>query len=161
VVGAAGGVAWAGLTEPAAYQVTRDGAYLDEHSLGQVFNTDGWFLVIEVALGCVAGGAMTYAWRRHGWVVVLAVLAGSCLAGAVAYLLGHALGPGDLDPRLAAATPGEQVPVPLTVKADGVYFAWPVGAMLGAVLAVVAWNRQDPAAVQPVEVPRLRRRTSA
>lgn len=158
VIGVLGGLAWVGLTDPATYQVTANGAYLDEQGLGEVFNADGWFLVIGLVLGSVAGGLMTYALRRHGWLVVLAVLAGSCLASGLCYLVGHALGPGELGPRLRAAAPGDRVPVPLTIQAKGVYFGWPIGAMLGALLAALAWNRRDPAAVVPVTFPRLARR---
>lgn len=160
LAGVIGGLAWAQLTEPAEYLVTRDSAYLDEQGLGEVFNADGWFLVVGTVLGFLAGAAATYAFRRDGWLVVLAVLAGSCLASYLCYHLGHALGPGALDPRLDAAAPGDRVPVPLTVKASGVYLGWPIGAMSGGVLAAVAWNRHDPAAVVPVSAGSATRRTA-
>ena len=160
VGGLLGGLAWAQLTHPAEYLVTRDGAYLDEQGLGEVFAADGWFLVIGLVLGCLAGAALTYAFRRHGWVAVLAVLAGSCLASYLCYQVGHALGPAALNPRLDAAAPGDRVPVPLTIKASGVYLGWPIGAMFGALLATLAWNRNDPAAVVPVSSRSATRRTA-
>ena len=159
VAGVLGGLAWAQFTQPAEYLVTRDGAYLDEQGLGEVFNADGWFLVIGLVLGCLPGAALTYAFRRHGWVAVLAVLAGSCLASYLCYQIGHTLGPAALGPRLEAAAPGERVAVPLTIEASGVFLGWPIGAMLGAVLVAVAWNRHDPAAVVPVTSRRANRRT--
>jgi hypothetical protein len=148
--GVLGGLLWDWVTEPATYLVGSGGAYLDEHGLGQVFSADGWFLVVGLALGALAGGALTFAFRRDGWTIVVAVLVGAGVASAACYLVGHALGPGDLEPRLAAAGAGEQVPVPLTVRASGVYFGWPIGAMLGALVAALAWDRGDPAAVVPV-----------
>ena len=148
--GLLGGLLWAWVAEPATYRVTAAGAYLDEQSLGQVVNADGWFLIVGLVLGSLVGGALTFAFRRDGWVIVLAVLVGAGVAGAACYLVGHALGPGDLQPRLDAAAPGERVPVPLQVRASGAYLSWPVGAMLGALVAAVAWNRRDPAAAVPV-----------
>ena len=152
--GGVGGLAWAWLTQPAAYRVTAQGAYLDEEGLSRIFNADGWFLVIGLVLGCLARGRLAYAFRRDGWVVVLAVLAGAGVASAVCYLVGHALGPDALDPRLRAAGPGDRVRVPLTIQATGVYLSWPLGAMAGALVAAFAWSRRDPVASAPVQVPR-------
>jgi hypothetical protein len=60
---------------------------------------------------------------------------------------GRALGPGDLEPRLASAEVGELVPVPLVptsgavdllgVPVHTIVLVWPIAALVGAALVLM------------------------
>jgi hypothetical protein len=84
------------------------------------------------------------------------LLGASVLASVFAYAVGYALGPGPLSARLAAASPGERVPAPLSIQATGVYLSWPVGAMAGLWLA--ALRRPSPPSGGSVAVDGTRQR---
>lgn len=142
-MGALAGVIWAAVVELPAYQVAADGgATTSERGLAAVIAGDAWFAVI----GLVAGGTLGWvAWRRLdrlGWPLVLLAIAAALVAGAVCWAVGYQLGPGPFDPRLAAARPGDQVPIELTVRARAALLVWPLGAvipvLLGAALATDA-----------------------
>ena len=139
--GAAGGVLWAWLTDPASYLVTERGAFLDEQGLAAVFNSDGWFLVVGLVAGLALGLALGLRFRRHGWPIVVAMLLAAGLASALAYTVGHALGPDALGARLQAAQAGDRVAAPLTVQAPGVLLGWPIAAMAGMLAAALGWHR--------------------
>ena len=149
--GCAAAPIWAGLTDIAHYQVTSKGAFLDESQLGLQFDADGWFFVTGLVGGLVVGSVLAGAFRRHGVVAVLAVLTGASLASYLSYHLGPGFGPGPLGPRLASAQVGDLVSAPIKVTASGVVFSWPIGAMLGALVAQsILWRSDEPSAAAPL-----------
>jgi hypothetical protein len=129
------------LTDLPAYQVTRQGAVFDEPALATVFDADGWFLVVGLAGGLILGLLLWLAFDRLGWRLVVALFVAACFASALAYAVGRSLGPGTLDPRLAAAEPGDRVAVALTVRSTGVFLSWPIGAMGGVFAAALSRRR--------------------
>lgn len=141
VLGAFGGVLWWHLTPLAEWVRTEEAGSMDQTGLSDAVAVDGWFFVIAAA-GGLLGGVLLSAWRsRSPIATVLLVTAGACLASAVMYLVGHQLGPDDVDAALRRAKVGERVPSELTPTARGVYLAWPVSALL-ATLAVL-WGTRD------------------
>jgi len=147
--GAAGGLVWRSVTRTPSYQVTRDGAYLDESGLATVFNADGWFLVVGLVGGLMLGWVVATAYPDHGWRLVVGLLAVSAVACVTAYTVGRSLGPPDLGPRLEAASAGERILAPLRVRASGVYLSWPVGAMAGVLFASFMRRRSAPSPGPP------------
>jgi hypothetical protein len=141
LLGLVGARLWYSATDLPAYLVTRHGGSLDESQLGRYFNSPGWFLVIGLGLGLLGGLIFGWAYRRHGVVTVLAVFAGSLVASYLCYHYGVTLDRGSVGPRLAAAQPGDRVPVELTLGADVVRMAWPIAALVGVLVAQYAWWR--------------------
>ena len=47
------------------------------------------------------------------------------LAGLLCWVVGYQLGPGPFVPRLAAAEPGDLVPIELTIRAQASLLVWP------------------------------------
>ena len=63
-----------------------------------------------------------------------AVSAGAVASGLAAWSGIHVFGP-DLAAQLADARPGDQVQTALTVTSDIAYLGWPIGALLGLIVA--------------------------
>lgn len=143
VVGVLAGVVWEAIVPLPSYQVNVDGfAATSERGLADYIAGDAWFVVIGLVLG-VATGVLTWRWFAGlGWPVVPLAMSGSLLMGALCWLVGWLLGPGAFDPRLAAAHPGDVLPIELTVRGPAALLVWPFGACL-AVLLLSALSR-DP-----------------
>ena len=59
---------------------------------------------------------------------------GRAAAALVCWLVGYRLGPGDFTARLAAAKPGDIVPIELTLRARAALLTWPFFAMIPVLL---------------------------
>lgn len=134
-LGAAAGVVWWLVVEPPAYELnTVGGASTSERGLTEFIAGDAWFCAIGVVAGLLIGLG---AWRwLHdlGWSVVLVVLVCATVSALVCWLVGYRLGPGDFSARLAAAQPGDLVPIPLTLRARASLLTWPFFATLPVLL---------------------------
>jgi hypothetical protein len=133
------GVLWWLLVEPAEYAVGPAGDLtMSEVELSQRFDADGWYSVIALVVGFLAGLALTW-WRsRNLLLTTVLLLPGAGVAAAVMALVGGALGPGDPGTAGPAVQQGDSVPVELTVLAASSYLMWPIGVFLGAVM--VLWS---------------------
>jgi hypothetical protein len=134
-LGAAAGVAWWGIVTPPSYRVNNDGrASTTERGLANYIGGDAWF----VALGLVVGVGLGWlAWRRFrglGWPIVPLVLILAFAAELVCWFVGNHLGPGDFSQRLAAAKPGDIVPVELTLRTRAALLTWPFVAVVPVLL---------------------------
>jgi hypothetical protein len=116
VLGVLCGVLWWLLVDPAAYTKLRDGGVMQEEDLSKQFSADGLYVVIAAVAGLASGIALI--WWRVRDVLLTSVL---LVLGAV----------------LAAAKVGTRVPERLNVDAFTVYLAWPISALLGALLVLV------------------------
>ena len=130
-VGAAAGVAWWGIVTLPAYRVNNGGgASTTERGLADYIGGDAWF----VAIGLVVGVGLGWlAWRRFrslGWPIVPVVLVLAAGAGLVCWFVGYHLGPGDFTKRLAAAKPGDIVPIELTLRTRAALLTWPFFAVV-------------------------------
>lgn len=143
VAGVLAGMFWQAIVPLPSYQVNLDGfAATSERGLADYIAGDAWFVVIGLVLG-VASGLLSWRWFAGlGWPVVPLAIGGSLVMGAVCWLVGWLLGPGPFDPRLAAARPGDVLPIELTVHGPAALLAWPFGACL-VVLLLSALTR-DP-----------------
>ena len=157
-LGALAGVVWEAVVDLPAYTVGGDGgASTSERGLTAVFGSDALFCLLGAVVGLLLG---VVAWRRLralGWPLVLLVVVAAVAAALVAWWVGTALGPGAFNPRLAAARPGDVVPVALELRAPASLLVWPflavVPVLLGSSLGREEEEPTDPE--EPAEEPRV------
>lgn len=150
-LGALGGVVWEAVVDLPVYAVGEGGgASTTERGLTALFASDAWFCLLGAAVGLLLG---LVAWRRLralGWPVVLLVVVAAAAAALVAWWVGTALGPGPFNPRLAAAGPGDVVPVALELRAPASLLVWPFLAVVPVLLgSSLGRDEEEPA--EPVE----------
>jgi hypothetical protein len=137
VAGVAVGVLWPQLVEPVMVTRTDVGLSTGEVPLTRRFEHDAWYSLLGGGAALFLGVLLTL-WRRaHETVTLVAVVLAALLAAAVSSFVGTAVGPEPADVVLAEAEVGATAPDELTVTADAAYLAWPLGAVVGAV--VVLW----------------------
>ena len=134
-LGAIAGVGWWAVMDTPAYLVNPDGsASIGERGLAEFVAGDAWFCAIGLLVGVALG---LVAWRvlsGLGWPLVLLVAIVAVLSSLVCWYVGHRLGPGDFVGRLAAARPGDLVPIELTLRARASLLTWPFFAIIPVLL---------------------------
>jgi len=134
-LGGATGVLWWRLVDLPTYRVDADGGALtSERALTEFFGGDAWFAALGVGVGLVLGVLAWRSFRTLGWPVVLLVVLVALAAGLVCWLVGYRLGPGEFNPRLTAAAPGDLVPIELTLRARASLLTWPFFAVIPVLL---------------------------
>jgi hypothetical protein len=134
-LGAAAGVVWWLVVKPPAYELNSNGgATTSERGLTQFIAADAWFCAIGFVAGLLIGIAAWRWFRALGWSVVLVALFCAMAAAMTCWLVGYRLGPGDFSARLAAAQPGDLVPIPLTLRARASLLTWPFFAVIPVLL---------------------------
>jgi ABC-type uncharacterized transport system permease subunit len=150
------------LADPPTVRVASDGGlYLGEQALNQQSGVTLWFLVVGLVVGALAGLVTGWFARRFGWPTVVGVLV-LCVVGAVGsrYLGQHVFGP---DPVAAAAHATVGTPIQLDVRLDTwvAYLGWPIGGLLGALVAITCWSRHETPRQAPPSSPSLYPSSSA
>ena len=134
-LGALAGVVWWAVTDLPAYRVLEDGgASTSERGLADYIASDAWYVVCGAVVGLVVG---LLAWRwfgRSGWPVVVLTAVVGLAAGLLCWAVGHRVEPGSFAVRLAAAHPGDLVPIDLTVRARAALVVWPLFAVIPVLL---------------------------
>jgi hypothetical protein len=134
-LGAAAGVVWWLVVRPPAYELNSNGgATTTERGLAEFIAGDAWFCAIGLVAGLLIGLAAWRWLRTLGWAVVLVVLVCAVASALTCWLVGYRLGPGDFSARLAAAQPGQLVPIPLTLRARASLLVWPFFAIIPVLL---------------------------
>jgi hypothetical protein len=141
VAGAIAGWLWAELADPPAYEVLRAGAIMGEEQAGREFGVDVTYALIALAFAVPIGLLTGWRWHRVGWPQVLAAAGGAAIASVVAWQLGVQLGPSDPADALSTAQVGDLLPEQLDVHAMGLLLAWPMGALVGVIIAVLLFSR--------------------
>lgn len=146
-LGVLGAVVWWWLVDLPTYTRAADSGSMDAVELSRSVGIDAWFAVTAGVLGFLLGAGLLLRAVRAPRAAVFVGLGAATLAGLVMVGVGRLLGPGDLDARLAAASPGDRVPVPLVPNSDTldvlglplplIVLVWPVAALAGAVLVLV------------------------
>jgi hypothetical protein len=135
-LGAAAGVVWSIVVDLPTYRVNPEGgAAISERGLANFIGSDAWFSVIGLVVGLGLGVLGWRALRRLGWPLVPLVLISAIAAGLICWLVGYRLGPGDFSARLAAARPGDLVPIELTLRARASLLVWPFFAVIPLLVA--------------------------
>jgi len=138
VAGLVVGLVWPQLVEPVTVTRTDAGIGTAEVELANTFDHDAWYSLLGGVSGLVLGVVLT-AWRRsHETVTLLVLVAGALLAAWLSSFIGAWVGPEPAAVALADAPVGATAPDEVRVTSDAAYLAWPVGAVLGAV--VVLWS---------------------
>jgi hypothetical protein len=121
--------------KPPAYELNSNGgATTTERGLTEFIAGDAWFCAIGLVAGLLIGLAAWRWLRSLGWTVVLVVLVCAVASALTCWLVGYRLGPGDFSARLAAAQPGQLVPIPLTLRARASLLVWPFFAIIPVLL---------------------------
>lgn len=148
VLGVLGAVTWWLLVDPAVYTKSRGGGAMGEVDLARRFDADGWYSVIAVVAGFLAGAGLTW-WRaRDVRLTTALVVVGSLLAAVVMARVGALLGPESSDVVLAAVRRGATVPVQLEVTAVAAYLMWPMATIVGALM--VLWSSPRTGTSEPL-----------
>ena len=158
VVGFFCGVFWWGVVDLPTYRISDDfRGYTTERGLTEFFGTDAWFS----GLGLTVGAALGYvAWRWFndvGWPVTFVAALGALLAGGICDVTGRWLGPGSFDTRLAAASPGDVIPIDFQLHSPVALVVW----AFAGVLPILVASSMGPDAEEEPRPPRKRRHLSA
>lgn len=147
-------VVWATVVEPPTYPGTlpmfAGRPVPTGEGLHRTFNIDATFLITALCAAVPLGLLCGTIFRRYGVLTVLSVLVGSAVAYLAMRHLGMGLGPEALTAQARGAGAHATLLAPLRVQATGVYFAWPVGALAGVMVALWAFapeRQYAPAAV--------------
>jgi hypothetical protein len=153
VVGALAAVFWSGIVDLPSYSIQNNGhAVISESELAQVVASDVWYAITGLLVG--AGlGLVSWRWFRPlGWPVALLAIAAAVVAGVVCWQLGELIGPRDFAARLAAAEPGDLVPISLQLHSVSALAIWAFAGVT-PVLLISSLGRDE-------EDPPRRQRTS-
>lgn len=147
LAGVVGAVIWQQIVDVPTYTRMADNGSMEALELSRSVAIDGWYAVIAVVLAIVLGAVLTVRASGSPRLNVLALLLGSSAAGLLMLAVGHWLGPGDVEARLAAATEGDRVPAELVpnsgavdllgVDVHTIFLVWPIAALVGAALVLV------------------------
>ena len=145
-LGAAAGVVWWAVVDLPNYSVNSEGgAAINERGLAEFIASDAWFSLIGLVVGLGLGILGWRSFGQLGWPVVPLVLISAIAAELLCWLVGHRLGPGDFAARLAAARPGDLVPIELSLRAKASLLTWPFFAVIPVLLgSSLGRDEQDP-----------------
>ena len=131
LLGVLGALTWRASVPTLVWVIQPDGrAVLAKQDLAGLFAMDAHFSLIGVVIG-LAVGVLTWMWiRRAGWVSAVVAAGGGLLDAFTCLTVAGLLGPGELPPRLAAANPGDEVPVAFALDSPSAVAIWPFGALV-------------------------------
>jgi hypothetical protein len=143
--GALAGVVWQWVWTPT------DGVVVDHRwtagdaiGLQHEFSGTGWYVVVALLAGLVAGIAVALVADRAPLLSLVAVVIGSAVAAWLMLVVGTALGPPDPETVARAADDGTRVPDDRSVSGRSPFIAFPVGALLGLVLVFIGLSSRVP-----------------
>jgi hypothetical protein len=138
VAGLVVGLVWPQVVEPVTVTRNDFGLQTGEVALAHRFGQDAWYAVLGGAAALLLGVALTL-WRRaHETATLVAIVLGALLAAWLSSVVGTATGPEAAEVVLADAEMGTSAPDQVLVTAEAAYLAWPLAAVLGAVLVLWA-----------------------
>lgn len=130
LVGAVGALVWANVSVLPRWTVMADRhAEITDVARTQVFSATFWYSVLAVAGGLAIGVAAWVRLRTAGWPVAVITGALAVVGGLTCWWLGEVFGPGPFAERLAAAEPGDEVPIALRLQAPSALAIWVFAAV--------------------------------
>lgn len=135
LVGVCAGVLWEKAVVLPGYTIGSSGtASTTERGLAEFFSGDAWFSLIGF-LASIGLGIVAWKWFGElGWPVVFVAVLGAVGSALVCWWVGYQLGPGPFDARLAAARPGDFVPIALNLTSPVALLVWAFGAIIPVLL---------------------------
>lgn len=125
LVGAVAALLWANLTALPRWTVMADGhAEITDVARSQVFSANFWYSVIAVGGGLAIGLAAWVRLRTVGWPAAVITAALAVIGGLTCWWMGEMFGPGPFAERLAAAEPGQEVPIALRLTTPSALAIW-------------------------------------
>lgn len=156
IAGILAAAVWRLVVRLPSYVVQPDGsASVSERALTEVFAGDAWYVVLGAVVGAGLGVAT---WRRFkgiGWLSALLAAGLGLLAGLVCWQLGQLLGGAPFDERLAAASPGDEVPISLALRSPSALAVWAFAAVTPILLGSALGPDDEAAPRQPRRRSRL------
>jgi len=136
VVGGLAAVFWSAVVRLPAYRILSDGsATMAERGITEIVAADAWFVITGALVG-LGLGLVAWKWFRPiGWPTALLAVGAGLVAGVVCWQVGQLLGPGSFPERLAAATPGDFVPLSLELRSVSALAVWGFAAITPVLLA--------------------------
>lgn len=142
--GVLGGLLWHAMVTLPTYSVSDNGsAQITERALGQVFATDGFYLIIGMLAGLAIGFTAWSFFRNLGWPVALVAVAGGLISGLICWGTGVLQGPRNFADRITAAQPGQLVPIDFQLHTMPALFIWALGAII-PVMLYANLSREEP-----------------
>lgn len=145
-LGGLGALFWVLIVRLPEYTVEADGrAFTTQEGITGVFGADAWFTGIGIVIGLVVGFLAWRWFRSLGWLAPVLAAVASVVSAVTCWQVGHLLGPGSFDERLAEASPGDIVQIPLDVHAPIVVALWVMTAELPVLIAAsLLHDPEDP-----------------
>lgn len=130
-LGALSAFLWFAIAPLPSYVIQPDGrATLSSIEISTLFAIDAYFAAIGFLVGVVIGIVTWISLKKLGWPMpVVAAIAG-LLAAVICLFVASWLGPGELEPRLAAAVPGAKVPVAFALHSLSAVAVWTFAALI-------------------------------
>lgn len=133
--GAIAGWVWHALVSLPTYLTSDDGSVqITERAQGQIFAIDAVYVIIGLIAGVGLGVGAWNLFRRLGWPVAIIAVLGGLGSGALCWAVGVAQGPRDFAARVAAAQPGEKVPIDFQLHTASALLVWALGAIIPVML---------------------------
>jgi len=142
LLGIIGGYLWSVIADPPVGVLTERGVFLtSELAYNDAVVMSLWFLMIGFCLGLLAGVGLGLVGRRHGVAVVVAVLVLCGIACGLSAWLGVELFGPDPQAQVADSSVGDPITVALDITTKIAYLGWPIGGLVGVLVAVSTWTR--------------------
>lgn len=130
IAGLAAAVLWRLVVRLPSYELQADGsANVTERALTEFFAGDAWYVVIGVAVGAGLGIATWRRFKTIGWPCAFLAAGLGLVAGLVCWQVGQLFDGAPFDERLAAAQPGDSVPIALALRSPSALAVWAFAAV--------------------------------
>ncbi|RLV55902.1 hypothetical protein D9V41_08325 [Aeromicrobium phragmitis] len=134
-LGAAAGLCWIVVAQPAQWEYAEQGLVLSESAAAEQFGIVAWFVAIGFVLCLVFGWVLAARRAEDGWRVVPVVIVATLLGAVVCSRVGYSFGPPD--PRSVTGLQlGDQVPMQFELGSFSPMLLWTLGGLVGLVGAV-------------------------
>lgn len=140
VIGVLAGFGWEQISPRVTYTIVARGQGAADEVSEAAFGAEGWFVLIGLAIGAVAGVAVWFVRRARGPLVLLA-LGGAALLGAyIAYRVGLGLDtpPTKADTARLFGQVGARLQTPLRLRAKVTMLAEPAAAVVAYMVCLGA-----------------------
>ena len=135
---------WHACVHLPIYQVDDKGyATTSERGLTAIFSIDSTFALIGMVVGVGCGFLSWWALHHRGVVVLVPTIATALVSATVCWAVGTLMGPHDFSDRVAAASPGDEVPVDFRLHTWTSLLVWVLGALIVTLILAVIHTVRD------------------